>query len=102
MTRTYFCRRALVDLDSIWKYIHRENPEAADRVHDAILEAAGKLEEQPLLGPALTNPKPRYAGVRMLLVREFPAYLLVYRVEVDGVRVLRVLNAARDWTRFFR
>ncbi len=28
-------------------------------------------------------------------------YLILYRIEPDQIRVLRVLHAARDWARFF-
>jgi len=27
--------------------------------------------------------------------------LILYRIEPEQIRVLRVLNAAQDWTRFF-
>jgi plasmid stabilization system protein ParE len=35
------------------------------------------------------------------VVPRYRAYLILYRVEAQQVRILRVLHAARDWTRFF-
>lgn len=97
-----FSAKAVDDLDSICDYIRRDNPNAAACVRKAVLDAAGRLALHPELGPALTNPKPRHKGVRMLLVREHLNYLLIYRVESARVLVLRTLHAAQDWTRFFR
>ena len=101
MKPVYFSARAEDDLNSICEYIRRDNPPAAARVREAVLNAAQKLGLHPELGPALTNPKPRHKGVRMLLVREHPNYLLIYRFEPERILVLRMLHAARDWTRFF-
>jgi plasmid stabilization system protein ParE len=28
-------------------------------------------------------------------------FLVFYRIEPEHIRILRILNAARDWTRFF-
>jgi len=102
MKPVYFSAKAEDDLNSICDYIRRDNPTAAARVRQAVFKAAGKLALHPELGQALTNPKPRHKGVRMLLVKEHLNYLLIYRVESHRVLVLRTLHAAQDWTRFFR
>ena len=41
------------------------------------------------------------AGVRLWPVDRYRNYLVLYRVEPGRIRVLRILHAARDWTRFF-
>jgi toxin ParE1/3/4 len=102
MKPVYFSARAKDDLNSILDYIHRDNPAAAARVREAVLETAGKLADSPELGPALINPRPRHRGVRMLLVRAHLNYVLIYRIETQRILVLRTLHAAQDWTRFFR
>jgi addiction module RelE/StbE family toxin len=96
-----FSAKAVEDLKSICDYIRRDNPLASDQVRHAIFKAAEQLGSHPELA-ALINPKPRHQGVRMFLVREYKNYLLIYRIESEGVLVLRVLHAAQDWTRFFR
>jgi plasmid stabilization system protein ParE len=39
--------------------------------------------------------------VRLWPVIRYRNYLILYRVEPELVRVLRILHAARDWQRFF-
>ena len=41
------------------------------------------------------------AGVRLWPVSRYRNYLLLYRIESERIRALRILHAARDWTRFF-
>jgi plasmid stabilization system protein ParE len=41
------------------------------------------------------------AGVRLWPVLRYRNYLILYRIESDFIRVLRILHAAQDWTRFF-
>lgn len=101
MKTAYFSAKAVDDLDSICAYIQRDNPEAAQRVRTAVLEAAGQLEAQPELGQSLRQPKPKHQGIRMLPVREYRNYMLIYRIEEERILVLRILHAAQDWTRFF-
>ncbi len=40
-------------------------------------------------------------GVRLWPVSRYRSYLVLYRVEPGRIRVLRILHAAQDWTRFF-
>jgi plasmid stabilization system protein ParE len=40
-------------------------------------------------------------GVRLWPVFQYRNYLVLYRIEPELIRVLRILNAAQDWTRFF-
>jgi plasmid stabilization system protein ParE len=41
------------------------------------------------------------AGLRVLRIREFSKYLLLYRMTKRGVEVLRVVHGARDYDRMF-
>jgi plasmid stabilization system protein ParE len=40
-------------------------------------------------------------GVRLWPVSHYRNYLVLYRIEPARIRVLRILHAAQDWTRFF-
>ena len=40
-------------------------------------------------------------GVRLWPVSRYPNYLILYRIKAERIRVLRILHAAQDWTRFF-
>ena len=79
---------ALADVDSIADYISRDYPSAADRLTDVLFEAALGLGERS----ALYRPG-REPGTREMVVT--PSYLLVYRVDLDAVRILNVLHSAR-------
>jgi plasmid stabilization system protein ParE len=41
-------------------------------------------------------------GVRLWPVARYRNYLVLYRIEPELIRALRILHAAQDWTRFFR
>ena len=83
-------RTALRDLDEIWDFIARDNPDAAGRMIDRIAERCQLYAEQPLLGAACpqlaTDP------------RQFPVgnYVVFYQPRDDGILVVRVLHGARD------
>jgi toxin ParE1/3/4 len=82
---------AFSDRDIIFDYIEAENPAAAARV-DSIIEAqAEPLTEFPEMGR-----KGRIDGTRELVVTGVP-YVIVYRIEDDVVRILRVLHSAQQW-----
>ena len=40
-------------------------------------------------------------GVRLWPVSRYRDYLILNRIESEQMRVLRILHAAEDWTRFF-
>jgi toxin ParE1/3/4 len=81
--------RAEEDLIEIWRYIARDNPQAADRVLDAIETASVRLARNPRLGPARPDLAPA--------LRYFPvgSYLILYRELTDGIEVVRVVHGAR-------
>jgi toxin ParE1/3/4 len=88
-------------LQGIFNYIAGDNPDAAERVHQAILDAADLLAQHPKLGRKIRNAKPRHAQIRWSLVPRFRNYLVFYQPYRKAIMVVRVLHAAQDWTRFF-
>jgi toxin ParE1/3/4 len=93
--------RAQRDLDSIRSHIATENPEAANRVYDAVLATADFLAQNPGLGHRIRNATVRHAETHWFVVTGFRNYLIFYQPFHDTIMVLRVLHAAQDWTRFF-
>lgn len=81
---------ARADLDEIWDRVAEDNPEAARKLVQALMERCRLLAESPLIGRA--RPE---LGVR---VRSFPhgRYLLLYRPLEDGIELLRVAGPGRD------
>jgi toxin ParE1/3/4 len=97
-----FSALAEEDLDQIEDYISAQDPAAAARVRTAIVQQSITLGRTPELGMALRNPTDKHEiGVRLWPVRRYRNYLILYRIEPERLRVLRVLHAAQDWTRFF-
>jgi plasmid stabilization system protein ParE len=90
------------DLDQIEDYIAAHDPAAATRVRTAIVQQSLELGKVPEQGMALKEPKSdQESGVRLWPVSRYRSYLILYRVEPEQIRVLRILHAAQDWTRFF-
>lgn len=90
MSRCLHTRQAREDILDIWAYVAEENPDAADRLLDAIGERCGLLAASPGLGPARPDLAP---GLRHNVLR---SYLILYREIPDGVEIVRVLHCRRD------
>jgi toxin ParE1/3/4 len=97
-----FTALAEEDLDQIENYICAHDPAAAARVRATIVKQSIQLSAMPEKGMLLKEPaNDQEVGVRLWPVTRYRNYLILYRVESDLIRVLRVLHAAQDWTRFF-
>jgi toxin ParE1/3/4 len=59
MSRARITRQAWEDLLAIWAYIATDNPDAADRVLDAIDRRCADLADNPALGPARPDIAPQ-------------------------------------------
>jgi len=81
------------DLEQIVRYIARDNPDAAQRFGDKLIDRALSLSE-PLVFQS-GGRLPKRPGVRKLIEGN---YLILYRIlpEQNKVRVLRFWHAARD------
>ncbi|MBL8905942.1 MAG: type II toxin-antitoxin system RelE/ParE family toxin [Rhizobiales bacterium] len=87
---------ALEDLRSIRHYVAQDNPAAAARVADRILQfATGQLSQFPRSGRA-----GRVFGTFELIVPRTP-YIVVYALTVDGAYILAVHHGARRWPESF-
>ena len=101
MIRARFSPKAERDLDQIRSRIASANPEAAERVWKVILHTADFLAQHPELGHRILKAAPRHQKIRWFPVPQFRNYLLFYQQSKESIIVVRVLHAARDWTRFF-
>jgi addiction module RelE/StbE family toxin len=84
-------RRAIRRLASIHDYIAKDNPSAAMRVAEAIIAAAERLKQIPLMGRAGRIP-----GTRELVVPGLP-YILPYRVLGEEIQIASVIHTSRKW-----
>jgi toxin ParE1/3/4 len=85
-----FAPQAIADLESAVRFIAKDNPEAAVRLGNGLLDRVSILENFPLVGSVYS----RRPGIRKLVSRP---YIIFYRVrlEEDCVDILRYWHAAR-------
>ena len=84
---------ASADLENLYHYIAQDNPAAAVKEVEKVLDAAGGLAEMPAVG----RPG-RVPDTRELLVSK---YVIAYRVRDGQVEILRVLHQAQRWPETF-
>ena len=91
---TQSCR----DLEEIWDYIVAElqNPSAAARIVNAIMDSADQLIDFAEMGAPLSSIANIESDYRFLMHGN---YLTFYRVQGDEVYVDRVLYGRRDYLR---
>lgn len=82
---------ALSDLIHIREYIEEENPPAAGRAAQRIIDKVNLLSEQPLLG----SPG-RLHNTRELVITNTP-YTIIYHASADLTTILRVFHQTRQW-----
>ena len=82
---------ALSDLIHIREYIAAENPTAAGKVAQRIIDKLNLLIEQPLLGSS-----GRLHNTRELVITNTP-YTIVYHASADMITILRVFHQAMQW-----
>ncbi len=83
-------RRARLDLLDIWRHVAVDDPDAADRLLDALDARCARLAEHPHLGPSRDDIR---LGLRYLVEGE---YLILYRIVDEGVEIVRVVHARRN------
>ena len=82
---------ALTDLVALRNYIAADNPSAARKIAQRIIDIVNLLADQPLLG----GPG-RIHNTRELVITNTP-YTLVYHATEDIITILRVFLQARKW-----
>ncbi len=90
MRPTVWSEPAVTDVEQIVSYIAERNPGAARRIRNLIVETAARLGDHPhayRIG--------RVPGTREVIVH--PNYVLIYRVDVDAVRITNVFHSARQY-----
>ena len=88
----------LKDLFEIGSYIESrfQDPEAADRITNGIVDATDILAENTKTGARIFLPGGLDSGYHFVTYR---AYLAVYRVLPDGVYVARAIHEKQDYMR---
>jgi toxin ParE1/3/4 len=93
--RLKWTRAASQDLESVERYISRDNPDAAI---DTVLEIIRRVEI-PAEHPGMGWPR-RVEGSRELALGSLP-YVVPYVHQSDTIIILRVLHGAMNWPESF-
>jgi plasmid stabilization system protein ParE len=91
--------RVRLDLKKHWRYIARDNVDAADRLLAAAEQTFDFIAAHPELGSQRSFRK--LVGVRSRSVDGFVNHLVFYQSRGNRVVILRVLHGMRDLPRFF-
>ena len=86
-----FSPQAIAELESVVRFIAKDNPDAALRVGNALIDRILVLENFPLVGSVY----PKRPGIRKLVSRP---YIIFYRprLEENCVDILRYWHGARS------
>jgi plasmid stabilization system protein ParE len=90
---------AYSDLDEIFDYIMANNPQAAAKVLDSIVESLHRLESYPQSGKLLIERSLKKYNFRMVIV---DPYIAFYRFIDNKILVYRILHGARDYAHLLK
>ena len=98
MARVVFTEPAEYDLLDIEYYIFVDlcNPQAAQRISEGILDAAGKLKEYPEGHPLVGDELLGRMGIRIAYFDNYNIFYY-YDMQNDVVYIIRVLYNKVDW-----
>jgi toxin ParE1/3/4 len=82
-------------------YLAERSLDTTIRFVDSVEHTAEFLTSWPEMGEFYHFRSPRVIGLRVWQVRGFPNHLIFYRVVNDGIEIVRVLHAARDYDSIF-
>lgn len=91
--RLRFLPEAIADLVAVRDHVATYRPDSAGPLVDRLIDRVRLLAEHPEAGERLPRLGP---GIRRLT--EAP-YLILYRIEAEEVRIVRILHGARRVTR---
>ena len=74
--------------DGVAYLAEKASPDLARFWHGEVMATVARVEKQPDLGRLRLDLKP--PGIRSLVIRRYPRYLLFYRWEADSLEILRV------------
>ncbi len=91
--------QALKDLVETADYLAQDDVEVADRFFDAFEATLEVIRKTPNIG-SIRRFK-NEIDIRMWFVRGFEKSLIFYTSNSEEIVILRIIHAARDYTRFF-
>jgi len=93
MVKIVWRKKALTELNNIYKHIKKTSPQSAMKVRSEILTAAGELELHPEIYPLDRFKKDNDGTFRAF---EKYSYRITYRVLKTEISILRVRHTSRE------
>jgi toxin ParE1/3/4 len=93
-------QRDAVRRDLVEQFIYLAEQAGLDTAERFLTNAEASfndLARRPMIGAPLTLRHPDLAGIRKWHIKDFDNHLIFYLPHSDGVSIVRVLHAARDW-----
>lgn len=97
MAKVVWTEKSEKSLKAIYDYIYKDSKFYAGRFINSLIKSAEKLELFPLMGRVV--PEFNNDGLRELI---YYNYRVVYRVNLDLVEILLVINSAKDFEKSFK
>ena len=89
-----------IDLEDGVAYLAaKASPETAKRWHGEVMATVARVAKQPDLGRLRHELKP--TGIRSLVLRRFPRYVLFHRWESETGEILRIKHGMMDLPKLF-
>lgn len=82
-------RKAIANLETEFRYIAEDDPQAAERFVNEVWRLTQLLKEQPAMGREGRVPE-----TRELILHNYP-YIIPYRVRNNTIQILRVFHTHR-------
>ena len=89
------------DIEEAFVYIAEDNLDKAVYFLVAVEESIETLAEHPFIGSNRHFQNTKLNNLRMWRVKGFEDYLIIYTVEEVTVKIIRLLNAKRDFNLVF-
>lgn len=97
MSRYVLSDESLLELDGIWEYIARDDPDAASRWVAKLLDACEMLAQNPRVGRFHHE-----IADKSILFWPVGDYLILYRVFNDHIEIVAVTEGSRDIPSYLR
>lgn len=89
------------DIEEAFVYIAEDNLDVAVYFLVAVEESIERLAEQPFIGSNRHFQDTKLNNLRVWRVKDYEDYLIIYAVEETTVKIIRLINAKRDFNLIF-
>lgn len=93
--------QALRDIEEAFVYIAENDLDTAVYFLVAVEETIENIAKNPFIGTIKQFQNPKLKDMRMRRVKKYENYLIFYKVEENAIKIIRFLNAKRDFNLIF-